>query len=151
MPDEFRQESITAGLLSYWRDEFPLAVTTAYPGTRIDTAELDEWLELSIDVWSRRPQRAGALQRIDLSLSVHCFVKQGLDKFRVHELADAVRGTLSQKTVPLRDYDASGTPVIGYATLREPETRDLTRSDADSLKHAMQHFLVTCAGAAQQV
>ncbi len=150
MSSQFKQELITASLFSYFRDEFPLVVTIAYPGVRIDTAELDEWLELSIAEWTRRPQRSGGLKQIGLSLTVHCFVKQNLDKSRIHELADAVRETISQKTVPLRDYDVSGTPVIGYGTLREPETRDLTRFDVNAQRHAMQHLVITCAGVAQQ-
>ena len=151
MPSQFQQEFIAASLFKFWSDQFPLVVTTAYPGTRIDTAALTEWLEITIDGWSRRPQRSGAPERIGLSLSVHCFVKQSLDKSRIYELSDAVRSTISQQTISLRDYDTSGTPVIGYATLLEPETRDLTRLDTDSLRHAMQHFVITCAGIAQQI
>lgn len=151
MPSQFKQELITASLFSYFRDQFPLVVTITYPGVRIDTSALDEWLELSITEWTRRPQRRGGLKQIGLSLIVHCFVKQNLDKSRIHELADAARETISQKTVTLRDYDVSGTPIIGYGTLREPETRDLTRRDIDAHRHAMQHVVITCAGTAQQI
>lgn len=151
MPAQFKQELIAASLFSFWNDQFPLVVTTIYPGTKFDTAALNEWLDVSIDSWSRRPQRAGAFARIDLSLVVHVFVEQGLDKSRIYELADAVHSTISQTTIPLRDYDLSGTPVIGHATMSEPETRDLTRKDADALRHAMQHIVITCSGVAQQV
>ncbi len=150
MPSQFKQELITASLFSYFQDQFPLVVTIAYPGVRIDTAELDEWLELSITEWTHRPQRRGGLKQIGLLLTVNCFVKQNVDKSRIHELADAVVATISQKTVPLRDYDVSGTPIIGYGTLREPETRDQTRRDADAQRHAMQHVVVICPGIAQQ-
>ena len=145
-----KHEQIAESLFTWWRDQFPLAVTTAYPGMRIDTVPLDEWLEIHIDTWSRRPQRIGGRQLIDLSITVHSFVKQQSDKSRIHGLADAVRDTLSQKTVPLRDYDSSGSAVVGYALLFEPEVRDLTRSDMNSLRHPMQHLVVLCPGIAQQ-
>lgn len=151
MPTPFPQQQITASLLTWFRDQYPLTTTIAYPNVRIDTTTLDDWLELSLAQWSRRPQRSSSLKQISLSLTIHCFAKQKLDKSRIHQLTDAVRQTISQKTVPLRDYDTSGTPVIGYATLHEPEIRDLTRPDTDTQRHHLQHTVITTPGTAQQI
>jgi hypothetical protein len=151
MAGAFTQEGVSGSLYSFWADQFPLSVSTVYPGTRIDTAEIDEWIELWVDAWSRRPQRASSRQLIELSLTAHCFVKQGTDKSRVHALADAARATLSQATVAVRDYETSGTPVVGYAKLFETETRDLTRNNFASLQHSMQHLMVACRGIAQEL
>jgi len=151
MAGVFTQEDVGASLFAYWADQFPLAVSTVYPGTRVNTAALDEWIELWIDAWSRKPQRITSRQLIEVSLSAHIFVKQGTDKSRVHELADAARVTLSQQTVAVRDYEESGAPVVGYAKLFETEARDLTRNNLTSLQHSMQHLLVSCRGIAQEV
>lgn len=151
MASQFPHEDVTASLFVHWDDQFPLPVATIYPGTRVNTAALDEWIELWIDTWSRRPQRASAKELIDVSVTAHCFVKQGLDKSRVQELADAVRATISQKTIAVRDYDTSGSTVVGYATIFEAETRELTRNNLNSLQHSMQHLVVSCRGIAQEI
>ena len=151
VPAAFTQEDVGASLFAYWADELPISVSTVYPGTRLNTAVLDEWIELWIDAWSRKPQRATSRQLIDLSISAHCFAKQGTDKSRVHELADGARATLSQQTVAVRDFDFSGTPIVGYAKLFETETRDLTRSNLSSGEHSLQHLLVSCRGIAQEL
>lgn len=151
MPSQLTHESIASSLFTHWADQFPLSVTTIYPGTKVDTTGLNEWLELSIEEWFRRPQRSGGKQVIDVSVVVHCFVKQGLDKSRLHELADAARSTISQKTIAIRDYDMSGTPVLGYLNMVEPNTRDRTRDAANALRHTMQHLEIRCLGFAQQI
>ena len=151
MAGQLSQKDIAGSLFSHWADQFPLSVTTIYPGTRIETVSLTEWLELWIETWSRRAQRTTNKQVLDLTVSVHCFVKQGLDKSRIYELADAVRQTIAQKTVPIRDTSLSGTPVTGYLTLTEPETHELTRNNIGSLQHAMQHLVITCRGIAQEI
>ena len=151
MAGQLSQKDIAGSLFSFWADQFPLTVTTIYPGTRIETVSLAEWMELWIETWSRRPQRGTNKQVLELAVSVHCFVKQGLDKSRIHELADAVRSTIAQQTIAIRDNAMSGTPVTGYLMLTEPQTHELTRNNIGSLQHAMQHLVITCRGVAQQI
>ena len=148
---ELRQEVIAASVFACWADQFPLPVSTVYPGTTLDTSALDEWLEIWMDAWSRRPQRASDAKLLELSLTVHCFVKPGLDKGRVQELADAARETLSGKTIELRDYEQSGSPLVGYALVFEPETRELTRNHAGGLQSGLQHLVVSWRGMAQGI
>ena len=148
---ELRQEVIAGSVFAYWADQFPLEVSTVYPGTALETSALDEWLEIWIDAWSLRPQRHADAVLLDLSLTVHCFVKPGLDKGRAHELADAARGTLSRTTIELRDHEQSGLPLVGYALVFEPETRALTRNHAGELQSGLQHLVVSWRGIAQGV
>jgi hypothetical protein len=142
---------LSASLFSYWNDNFPLSVATVFPGTKLGTAELEEWIELWIQSWSRRAFREGASQIIDLAVTVHCFVKQQTDLSRIHQLVDAAQTTLAHAAVPIRNFDVSGNPLIGYATLFETDSHDLTRSDQDAGRHALQHMLVTCSGIAQPI
>ena len=143
-------QHIAAGVFSHWADQFPLAVTTVYPGTRIDTTGLAEWLELGIDRWADRLLRAEDKATIELSVFVHVFVRPGLDKSRAWELADAARQTLADRTITIRDYETSGTPVVGYATLFEAEVEERSRRDADAGRHAMQHLIVRVTGVAHE-
>lgn len=143
-------EQIASSVFVHWADQFPLTVATVYPGTQIDTNEVTEWLEIWINAWSRRPQRISNRQLLDVVVEVHCFVKRQQDKSRVHELVDAARNTLSQVTLPVRDFETSGSPIEGYAKLFEPEVHDLTRSEVGKLEHTMQHHVVRCRGIVQQ-
>jgi hypothetical protein len=142
-------EAVSASLFTWFADQFPLEVPLAFPGLRLDTSDLSEWLELSIAAWTARPQRSTALRQLTLSLTIHLFVKQQLDQSRILELADTVRQTLAQQTVPLRDYETSGSPIVGYATLFEPDTQNLTRPEANT--HAMHHFAITTPLTAHQI
>ena len=151
MSNHLKHEQITGSVLTHWSDQFPLSVTTIYPGTKIDTADLDEWLDLRIDMWLQRPQRSTAKQVLDVTVILEAFVKQGLDKSRIQELADATRSTISQQTIPIRDYETSGTPVTGYLSFFESETRDLSRNDTNTLRNSMQHLRIICPGIAQQI
>lgn len=142
-----RLEQVTVSVLAWWRNTFPLRVATVWPGTVLDTAGVTEWVE----GWSGLPQRAGGPERVELSLTVHCFTKPGMDVGRVQELADAARETLSQQTIAVRDFAESGGPVVGYVSVFEAEVRDLTRNHAGSLQKGMRHAVVTCRGVAQGV
>ncbi|VAX40671.1 hypothetical protein MNBD_PLANCTO02-2912 [hydrothermal vent metagenome] len=144
-------QSISAGLQTWWRDQFPLSVATAYPGLFINTETMSEWIEIQIDTWSRRPQRAIDKRLLDFSLTIHCFVKPTGDTKRIHVLTDAVRETLAQRDIPIKNYDVSAETVIGFAKLFEIEVRDLSRNDFDSNKHRMFHSALSCTGFAQEI
>lgn len=141
---------ITSSLLTHWRDTFPLPTPTLYPGTTLDTSAADEWIELWIDTWSRPPQRTTSPHFINLILTAHLFLKPTLTPARLHEVAEATRTTLAQQRIPLRDYTLSAHPLIGYATLLEPETRDLTRHHLNSNTH-VHHLTLTIPGTAQSI
>lgn len=142
---------LVAGLVSWWADRFPLNVPTVYPGTRIDAADVDEWIEFSLDGTGRRPGRAEETSLVDLTVTLHCFTKNDADAVRVNRLADAARSTLARQTVPLNDFELSGSPLVGYAKLQEAESTDLSRHDLDSLRHTMRHVVVSIRGVAQSV
>jgi hypothetical protein len=143
------QEAISASLLSYWSDQFGGGVTTIYPGMKVDTAELPEWVEIWVDSWSRRPQRIGGIPLIDVTATVHCFVKAGSDSGRIQKLTDAVRSVFAQESVPLIDFSQSGAPDIGVIRLKEPETRNLARNQSGSLQVILHHTAVIVRGTAQ--
>jgi len=151
MSEEFNHQSITAGLQTWWSDQFPLSVQTIYPGMTIDTSTIDEWMDLKIDTWSRKPQRATGKRLINFSMTVHCFVKPAIETYRIQTLVDAARKTLSQQNIPVRDYDNSGSPVVGYARLIEIEVRDLSRNDLNSNKHNLHHVAISSSGIAQEL
>ena len=143
------QEAISASLLSYWSDQFGSGVTTIYPGMKTDTAGLSEWVEIWVDSWSRRPQRIGGIPLMDVTATVHCFVKTGTDSGRIHELTDIARSLFAQESVPLIDFTQSGEPNIGVIRLKEPETRNLTRNQSGSLEVVLHHTAVIVRGRAQ--
>jgi len=150
MMEVLSQEAISASLLSFWSDQFGGTVTTIYPGMKVDTTELPEWIEIWVDSWSRRPQRIGGLPLIDVTATVHCFVKAGTDSGRIQELTDAVRSVFAQESVPLIDYSQSGEPNIGVIRLKEPETRNLTRNQSGSLQVVLHHTAIIVRGTAQR-
>lgn len=149
MSSQLQHEQVAAGLFTWWNDNFPLSVATVYPGMRIDTNDLSEWLEMWIDTWSRRPQRPSP-EWMDIAIAVHCFVRPSTDKSRILELVNATCSTLSQQTVPIQDFELSGLPVVGYTMLFEAESRDLTRNHLNRLQHPLQHYVVSLRGIAQQ-
>lgn len=151
MSSHLKHEQVAGSVFDHWSNQFPLVVTTIYPGMKVDTVAINEWLELRLDLWSQRPQRSGSLEIIDFRLTVECFVKQGVDKSRIQELVDATRETVFRQTIAIRDYEASGSPVTGYARFLETDTRDLSRSDVSTFQHTMQHFRMFCPGIAEQI
>ena len=142
-------EHIAASLFSHWADQFPLAVTTVYPGMRIDTSGLSEWLEIGVDRWVDA-LNAAAEPTVELSVAVHIFVRPGVDTSRAYELADAARQTLADQVVTLHDYETMGEPVVGSATLLKPEVEDHTRRDVDASWHRLTHLLLTVAAVAEE-
>lgn len=141
---------ITRNLHTYWDTSYPLSVTTIYPAVAVDTESLTEWQEIWIDTWTRQPRRASASPIIDLSVSVHVFVRQTNDKTRLHQLSEAARDTLDGNTIAVNDFDQSGSPIVGYVKLREPQTRDLTRGRQNQ-GDPLTHHLITYAGTAESV
>ena len=149
MATSLSHESISASLLKFWSDQFSSGVTTIYPGMKVNTIELTEWVEVWVDSWSRKPQRIGGISLIDVTVSIHCFVKSGSDTGRIHELTDAVRAVFSQETVDLHDFEQSGEPQLGTIRIKEPETRNLTKHNLESQQTILHHTVVLFRGFAQ--
>lgn len=145
------QEQIAASIFTHWSAQYPLAVTTVYPGMKVETTSLGDWLELRIDTWSKPPQRAAANQLLELALTVECFVKPGLHKGRIHVLADRAKSTIAQQAITVHDYETAGDPVIGCVRFFEAEVLDLSRHEASTLQHALQHQRLVCPGVAEPI
>jgi len=138
---------IAASVCRNWSDALTSGLVTIYPGADVGTASLPEWFELWVDAWSTRPQRATAPERWDVSISVHCFTKPGLDAGRVQELAETARRILAGAVIPLHATAAG--PLLGHLQLHEPELVDLSRHDRDRRRSPLRHALVRCRGVAQ--
>jgi len=149
MTQVLSQESISASLLLFWSENFGESVTTIYPGMKVDTSDLTEWVELWVDSWSRRPQRIGGIPLINVTATIHCFVRTGQNAGRIQELTDSVRSLFAQESMALRDFTLSGEPQIGMIRLREPETRNLTRTQTGTLQVILHHTAVVVRGFAQ--
>lgn len=147
----FGNREITGSLFGHWAANYPLAVTTVYPATKVDVAGLSEWLEIWVNSWQRNPQRTGGKEQVDVSVTVHCFTDRTLDKGRIHELADGVKATLEHQQVSVTDQTLSGTPTVGHLQLFETQARTLTRVDADAGRHGMQHVVLTTGGLATEM
>ncbi|QDU42584.1 hypothetical protein Mal52_10470 [Symmachiella dynata] len=147
----FGQEALAGSLFAHWSDNFPLAVTTVYPGTQIDAAGQSEWLEIWINAWQRDPRRSAGKEQVDVSVTVHCFVERTLDKGRILELADATKSTLEHQQVSVTDQSLSDPPVVGHLQLFETQTRTMTRRDRDAGRHGLQHVVLVTSGVATEV
>lgn len=85
----------------------------------------------------------------DVSVSIHCFTKPGLDAGRVQELAETARRILAAALIPVRATSAD--PLLGYLQLQEPEVIDLSRGERERRRSSLRHALVRCRGMAQTV
>ena len=148
MATQLDLELIRANLFQHWDNQFPLALTTVYPGMNVDNSSLTEWIEIAVDHWVRKPQRSADKQFLELVVVVHSFVKAGTDKGRILELADATRSTLEQQTITLNDFDLSGEPTVGYLRLFEMETRDRFLGQPASHDQTLQHVAMSTKGIA---
>lgn len=150
MSASFSHEQIAASLYTDWEAAAPAGVAVIYPGMKLDTSAIGEWIELAIENWSRRPQRHGARERVRFVLVVRIFVRPTTNKGRAQELADDVREALSQQSYVVRDFDASGSPVLGHLRLDEPETRDLSRMHLQSTGTPLQQMQLSFRGTAEE-
>jgi len=147
----FGHETIAGSLFAHWAANFPLSVTTIYPGIQADTAGEEEWLEVWINSWRRNPRRTENLEQTVISVSAHAFVERSLDKGRVLELADAVKTTLEHQQVSVTDPSQSGTPVVGHVQLWESQSRVFTRLDHEAGRPHLQHVVVTTLGICTEI
>ncbi len=146
-----KQKNIIASIQKFWNDQNPLSITTVYPGMKTDTTHLSEWLELWVEPNTRPVQRSVDYPELKVTVTVHCFVTPGDNRARIHEIADVIRGMISQKTIEILDYDLSGNPVTGYLRLQEEVIRNRTRKISTQFHISMQHLVLKCDGLAQSI
>ncbi len=146
-----KQKNMIASFHKYWNDQLPLTIKTIYPGMKFDTASLSEWLELWVEPHSRPLQRIVSKPEFKVSVTIHCFVTPGNNRARIHEISDAIRGILSQKTIEILDYDLSGNPVTGYLRFQEEVVQNQTRKISTQFHTSIQHLVLKCKGLAQSI
>lgn len=146
-----KQQAITSSLMKFWQDQMTVSVTTIYPGMQVDTSSLSAWYEWRAEVWQRIVQRQQQKQLLRLNIQVHLYARETVSGMGPHELSDEARGIYTQTTVPVYDYEESGTPLIGQAMLYEPEIRELSRSDLNHGRHALRHQLIQWNGIVQEI
>jgi len=143
-------DNLTRSLFRYWGEVFPTTWPTIYPGTQQDASDWPAWVELSLPVLEQLPRRRHqGLACSRFTLDVHCFARIGNGGATGRQLADAVQETLAGPGVLIRDFQLPELPVIGFARLREPDVRDLSRSERTTGERPLQHWLVSVAGRAQ--
>lgn len=121
--------AIINSLHRHWAALLP-TVATQYPGTVLKTESLDGWCELWINVFANRPHRRAQSERIDLSITVHCFAKHRTHHNYAHELATAAKGALMHRTLVIEDSEIPSHS-LGHLSITEPTLRNLSRHHAD--------------------
>jgi hypothetical protein len=144
-------EDITRSVQIWWRDSFPPAVATIYPGQQIETSQLAEWVELWVDAWHDRLRRDVAPDELLVSITVHCFSRHPTQATKVQSLADGARAALARQMIDVLDFSVSGTPVVAQLRTREAETRDLTRSHSETTRGVLHHVVVTVTAVVQEL
>lgn len=141
-------KNIVSSVSAFWRQRMPIPVTTLYPGLRLNTASLPEWIELSFPMFRESKSRTGDAALCELAVTANCFAKSSNDKGRIHTIVDACRNTLRHQLIFIRDHDAIGAPAIGYVRFFEANLRFENASD-DEVVHAIDSASVTFQGIAQ--
>ncbi|REJ71578.1 MAG: hypothetical protein DWQ34_06095 [Planctomycetota bacterium] len=143
-------EAITRSVQTFWAAGFS-ASATVYPGQQADTSALEEWVELWIESWEEAVRRDASPHIVRVNVTVHCFSRSATAATRVQELADAARDVLARQTIVIRDYDESGTPVLGHVRLREAEMHDMTRPQGAEHRGVLRHAVVAINGRAESL
>jgi hypothetical protein len=138
-------DAIVTSLASQAAEELPAGMAIAWPGVQLDTEALSEWIEIWCDAVDGLPQREQLMERREVSVTAHVFVRPSPQTARVFELAEAVRGVFSGRTIPV----ASEAGVAGVIRLREADMRELTRMHAEEQRRPLRHVVVLIRGIAQ--
>ncbi|QDT67067.1 hypothetical protein [Calycomorphotria hydatis] len=131
----------TAAVASRLEDLFEPTTAVAFPGKRIDTAPLTEWLELTIDSLSEEPARHQQLQLGSYSIGIHVFAKPTSTIYRAQILADQLRSEFDALNLEISDPDMSEGQTVGFAKFSESQVRDLSRPEVTNRE--IQHLLLT--------
>ncbi|MCA9040457.1 MAG: hypothetical protein KDA65_08930 [Planctomycetaceae bacterium] len=146
-----KQMAITSSLMKQWQEDINLEVPTSYPGMQLDTSALTGWLEWRTEFWKPYVQRISQQELQRLSVEVHVYSRGVESGLVLNQLVDGVLPVLTRKTIAVHDYEVSGTPLVGYVSLYEPEVRELSRNELNRQSSPLRHALVEWRGLAQEV
>jgi len=143
-------DAVTRSLHVHWADAFS-GCATVHPGEQLDVGAQTAWVELWVDAWDEQPRRNDGPERMSVAVTVHCFSRHATETAELRTIADAARVALARQLIAVRDYEQSGSPLVGYVRLRETELRDLTRVHDEGLRGSLRHVVVLCRGVAEGV
>ena len=145
-----RTDDIVRSVQRHWDVEFS-GGATLYPGQQADVSALDEWTELTVEVWREEVRRDVSPDELLVAATVHCFGRHPQRPGRARLLADAARDALHRQLIAIHDFMTSDLEEIGVVRTREAELRDLTRVHAAETRGWLQHLVVTVMGTAAEV
>ena len=114
-------------------------VPTAFAGAPLAAEELPRWCELWVTRDRMTPRRG--VERADVTVSVHVFVREEANARAAEALADRAVAALERRGV--------ATTAGGCVRLREAELRDLTRDRAEDGGPLLRHLVLTVPGMAE--
>lgn len=137
-------QHLITSIHTHWASQTAGVAPTIYPGTRLDTHQLDAWCELWVDAWSDPPRRNADPDRLTLSILVHCFSRRPADPAALARLVSAARAALARQAIPLQDLTGPSPISLGLLRVREHDLHDLSRNHAalgqEQLLHAVLVF-----------
>lgn len=134
-------EAVRAVVETHWSEHFIL-VPTAYAEQRLDADRAPAWAELWVSSTDDRLRRAGGPDRIDLTVTVHLFVR------------DVDTGRLAERLIDSARAAIDGVDLIAETvriSLRELAVRDLSRRQAETDLRAVRHVVVIARGVAEEI
>lgn len=135
-------ERIQAAVVEHWANSFTATGGVLYPGGQLDTHDADEWVEVQVERAEAGPERDTCAVRV----AVHCWAKFGTNQGRVAELAAAAAAVLAGARIVVKDFEASGQPVVGHLRLFGAKMEDRSRADQDRKATSVGHWVVTVEG-----
>jgi len=123
-----KSEQVVASLSQFISDNLTVSTTVIYPGQRKDTGAINDWIELWITRFKRNTRRRANKDRVQTTFEAVCYAKRTTNIYRIMDIVVDVANQLEHAEVPIKDYDAVGTPTIGFLRIMEPKRRDNTRN-----------------------
>lgn len=134
-------EAVRAVVERRWSEEFA-EVPTAYGDQHVAVDRLPAWAELWVSTADFRAGRLASPERVDVSVTVHLFVRDASEPRRIDRLVDAAKAALCPLDIVAETVRVS---------LREFAIRDLSRSQADRDERTVRHVVVVASGVAEEV
>jgi hypothetical protein len=135
-------ERLQAAVVEHWANNFTETANVLYPGGQLDTHGANEWVELQVERAGAGPERDACAVRV----AVHCWAKFGTNQARAAELADAAAAVLAGARITMKDFEASGQPVVGHLRLFGATMEDRSRGDQDRKATGAGHWVVRVEG-----
>ena len=139
---------ITTTLQSFWHNQFTLPVPTCFPGVNTTIGEATSWIEFWIDAQNCPPQRELSCSRLDLLVTLHCFSRSPTQILEAQQLVDVASRILAHQHLTISKTIADVPQTVGIISLREPQVRDLTRTQPTS-GLLTRHLVLSLAALAQ--